>query len=179
MGEKKHTHENNRAFHLMFTQRISAGSTIFKVCEEAGMPDPATIYRWMRAEPDFRKLYDDAVLDRASGYSEKIGAIADRVMDGTLEPDRARVAMDGYKWIATKLLPAVFGDKQQINMQVEHTHKLHLDALKVLSQAKRRTEVIDITPETGGEGSLVTRAHAAAEVEDAVIVTPSEGRDDQ
>lgn len=175
MGEK-HTYENNHDFHILFTKRISGGSTIHKVCEEAGMPDVATIYRWMHAKPEFRTMYEEAVVDRASGYSEKIGLIADRVMEGTLEPDRARVAMDGYKWIATKLLPAVFGDKQQINMQVEHTHKLHLDALKVLSQAKRRTEAIDITPETGGGNAKLTRARAAVEAEDAVIVEP---RDDQ
>lgn len=178
MAEKPTQHQNTPEFHLIFTKRISAGGTIHKVCEEDGMPDVATIYRWMRADPAFRKMYDDAVMDRASGYSEKIGLVAERVLTGEIEPDRARVALDAFKWISTKLIPQ-FGDRQQISMHVEHTHKLHLDALKVLAHAKRNIAAIDITPETGLGAAKLTRAHAAGEVEDAVIVTPSEGRDDQ
>lgn len=177
MADKPTQHQNTPEFHLIFTKRISAGSTIHKVCEEDGMPDVATIYRWMRADPAFRKMYDDAVMDRASGYSEKIGLVAERVLTGEIEPDRARVALDAFKWISTKLIPA-FGDRQQISMHVEHTHKLHLDALKVLAQAKRNIEAIDITPQTGLDAAKLTRARPDA-VEDAVIVTPSEGRDDQ
>ena len=178
MADKPTQHQNTLAFHERFTKRISAGSTIHKVCEEDGMPDVGTIYRWMRAEPSFRKMYDDAVMDRASGYSEKIGIVAERVLNGEVEPDRARVALDAFKWISTKLIPQ-YGDRQQISMHVEHTHKLHLDALKVLAQAKRNVAAIDITPETGGEVSKLTRARGAADVEDAVIIEPSEVRDDQ
>ena len=114
---------------------VSSGRSIANVCaNDPGMPDVRSVYRWLGDDDDFRLAYLRACSNRSLVYADTIGDIAQAVLAGKLDPNGARVAIDSYKWLATKLVPTVFGERQEV--QVTHQH-LHLHALRQLSEAAK------------------------------------------
>jgi len=114
---------------------VSSGRSIANVCaNDPGMPDVRSVYRWLGEDDDFRLAYLRACSNRSLVYADTIGDIAQAVLAGKLDPNGARVAIDSYKWLATKLVPTVFGERQEV--QVTHQH-LHLHALRQLSEAAK------------------------------------------
>jgi len=53
---------------------------------------------------------------QAEASFEKILTLAERVENGLLEPQAARVAIDTYKWVAARLHPQVYADKPLLDM---------------------------------------------------------------
>ena len=45
--------------------------------------------------------------------------MAQKVIDGYLEPNASRVAIDALKWSASKLKPREYGDRSQVDMKGE------------------------------------------------------------
>lgn len=117
--------------------RISMGRSVSSVCGDEDMPEARTVFRWIAEDEDFRQRYARACANRSLVYADTIGDIAKGVMAGKIPPDAGRVAIDSYKWIAARLMPKYYGEKQQIEATVNHTHTLHLSALKQLADEAR------------------------------------------
>lgn len=140
--------------------RIAAGRSLISISKDEDMPDHATIWRWIHAEEDFRDRYARAIQSRAIHHAEEISETIQQVKRGEIPPDVGRVTIDGMKWVASRLLPKVYGDKQIVEANVTHTHQLHLDALKALTSRRSGNDrgyidaqAIDITddPTFSGE----------------------------
>lgn len=116
--------------------RIAAGRSLISISKDEDMPDHATIWRWIHAEEDFRDRYARAIQSRAIHHAEEISETIQQVKRGDIPPDVGRVTIDGMKWVASRLLPKVYGDKQIVEANVTHTHQLHLDALKALTSRR-------------------------------------------
>lgn len=117
-----------------------------KVTKENGLPDPTTIYRWTEDNEAFRMDYTRARQYQAHVYADQIIELADTAEDANL----ARIQVDTRKWYASKVIPKLYGDRQDI--EVNHTVKIaeeHAAALIELSRRKREadTKIIDITPD--------------------------------
>lgn len=154
--------------------RIASGRSLLSVSKDDDMPDHATIWRWMHAEEDFRDKYARAIQSRAIHHAEEISLTIQQVKSGELPPDVARVAIDGMKWVASRLLPKVYGDKQIVEANVTHTHQLHLDALRALSNRRSGNDLgyiegqaIDITNDPTFSGERLDAPQPAL---DAVLV---------
>ena len=117
--------------------RISMGRSVANVCSDEDMPEVRTVFRWISEDEEFRQAYARACANRSLVYADTIGDIAKGVMAGKIPPDAGRVAIDSYKWIAARLMPKYYGEKQQIEATVNHTHTLHLSALKQLAEEAR------------------------------------------
>lgn len=103
------------------------GKSLYKICAMEGMPAYRTIMNWRASNDEFRKMYLVAQQERAEAYIEEIIDIADDSSgdytadkDGDLHFDaehyqRSRLKVDTRKWIASKMIPRLYGDK------VEHT----------------------------------------------------------
>jgi hypothetical protein len=114
---------------------VASGRSLANVCaSDPRMPDVRSVYRWLGEDEDLRVAYLRACANRSLVYADTIGDIAQAVLAGKLDPNGARVAIDSYKWLATKLVPTVFGERQEV--QVTHQH-LHLHALRQLSEAAK------------------------------------------
>ena len=48
---------------------------------------------------------------RAEGIAEQILTVANGALTGRIDSDRARVAIDAFKWTAGKMAPKRYGDK--------------------------------------------------------------------
>lgn len=151
--------------------RISMGRSVANVCTDEDMPDARTVFRWIAENEDFRQAYARACANRSLVYADTIGDIAKGVMAGKIPPDAGRVAIDSYKWIAARLMPKYYGEKQLLEASVTHTHTLHLGALKQLAEEAKqsRAKVIeaDPVPQLPQVQQVWQVGHAEAESQDA------------
>lgn len=108
--------------------RIAAGESLNRICKDEGMPDQVTVYRWIAANEDFRKIYAQAREEQAETLADEITDLADeqpvQVVDdkGTARVDNGWVTwqknrVDARKWVAAKLKPRKYGDKLDLTSE--------------------------------------------------------------
>lgn len=99
-------------------ERLSEGESLRKICLSPNMPNKATVFRWLVANETFRDQYARAREVQADVLADEIIDIADgkraEYENGEADVQRDRLAMDARKWVAAKLKPKVYGDKQLI-----------------------------------------------------------------
>ena len=125
-------------------RRIAAGRSVLSVSKDDDMPSDFTIWKWMNERESFSLKYARAIEARAMAHADEISDLSRRVVLGEVPPDVARVALDGLKWTASRLLPKIYGDRQSVDVAVTHTHQLHLDALKRLNESAKALPVGDV-----------------------------------
>lgn len=105
-----------------------AGMSQAKALKNNGI-SPQTLHDMMQKNPAFAESYR---LARLADVDAKVTALEDVA---TTEPDvqRARLICENRKWLASKLIPTVYGDKLDVTV----TNKV--DASEALAAAKART----------------------------------------
>lgn len=101
---------------------LAAGRSLRSVCADNGMPDKATVFRWLAKHESFRDQYARAKEESADALVEDMLAIADDGLNDTYTDDdgnertladviqRSKLRVDTRKWIASKLKPKKYGD---------------------------------------------------------------------
>ncbi len=89
--------------------------------------------RYRRKDPIFREKYEQARLDSCEGMEDEIKTAHDDYVD----PQRAKLKADNYKWLLSKKKPQVYGDRVDINMTQS------IDISGALKEARERA-VIDV-----------------------------------
>ena len=112
-----------------------------------GLPAHTTLARWMNENEDFRSAFARAREVRAETFADQIVEIADTEED----PARARNRIDARKFVASKLLPRVYGDKQQVEINqtvsLAHAEALIMLANKAKEAKQLESPIIDVTPQ--------------------------------
>jgi hypothetical protein len=125
-------------------EQVADGLSMRTICESEDMPCARTVYRWLLDNDAFRQRYARAKDMQAEGMFEKITEIVQKVEDGTIDPQQARVAIDAIKWQAGKLKPSKYSDKIQIdqdtNITIEVLNYAGRKAIPVKGSAKSITE---------------------------------------
>ena len=117
--------------------RLASGETILRMCErDKNLPAETTVYRWLFEDGKeyFRENYERARAVQAERFAEELADIADDGRNDWIESNdpnnpgykangeyvqRSRLRVDTRKWIASRLLPKKYGDKQELR----HTGK--------------------------------------------------------
>lgn len=147
---------------------LAEGKSLRAVCREDGMPSHSTVLGWLEDE-DKKAFAEQYARARARQYAllaDEIMAIAD---DGTndswVDDDgqvrtnqdviaRSRLRVDTRKWMLSKMLPKVYGDKTVIEggeSPVKHDHTLSLS-----DAAQRTIDLIAGSAKTGGDAEAVS-----------------------
>lgn len=100
---------------------LAEGLSLRKSCEQVGSIGVQTVLDWTKKNPDFSGQYARA---REVGYqllADEILEISDDSdpLGDKMDPERvarARLRVDSRKWMLSKMLPKVYGDK------IETTH---------------------------------------------------------
>lgn len=110
-------------------EQLAEGKSLRAVCRADGMPNASTVLRWLEDEDkaDFAQQYAAA---RTRGYqllADEILEIADQTEFDTIAGDekheerpntewitRSRLRVDSRKWMLSKMLPKVYGERQVI-----------------------------------------------------------------
>ena len=104
-------------------ERIADGESLRAICKDDDLPSKATVFRWLKADQEFRDQYARAKVEMADSLFDDILAIADdrekdRDKEGSFDIDhiqRMRLRIESRKWMAGKLRPKVYGDR------IDHT----------------------------------------------------------
>lgn len=97
-------------------RRIATGESVRQIGRCDGMPDDATFLKWVTVH-GLSRQYAQA---REAGWR----AMADQLMeiaDAATEDDAAarRLQVDTRKWLLSKMLPKVYGDRLDVNVSGE------------------------------------------------------------
>ena len=99
-------------------ERLANGESLRRICLTPNYPRQATVFRWIAANDKFREQYARAREAQADTLADEIIDIADgkraEYEGGEADVQRDRLAMDARKWVAAKLKPKVYGEKQLI-----------------------------------------------------------------
>jgi len=115
-------------------ERLSRGELLIEIAALEHMPHFATIHRWQQAVPAFREAYARARELQAHNCAERA---VDSARRATAEnAAAARVQMDGDKWLASKLLANIYGDRiatQQLDRDGQPTDPAPMIAIDARS----------------------------------------------
>lgn len=92
--------------------RIAEGESLVAICSDPAMPSRATIYNWFQKHEGFVDNYARAKEEHADAIFDEILLIADTASPE--EVQQARLRIDARKWMAGKLRPKVYGEKQEV-----------------------------------------------------------------
>lgn len=107
----------------LICERLADGESLRQICADDGMPNRATVFRWLGIYKEFSDQYARAREEQAEALADEIVAIADDKTgdlrfdaEGNEIPDkefiaRSRLRVDARKWVASKLKPKKYGDK--------------------------------------------------------------------
>ena len=108
--------------------RLRSGETLNAICRDDGMPAHSTVSNW--ATTNVEGFFDRYSRAREAGWhviAEQIIDISDdssadlrKGEDGKIFADqelvgRARLRVDSRKWLLSKMLPKIYGDKVEVN----------------------------------------------------------------
>lgn len=109
-------------------ERIADGESLKAICAHDDMPARSTVFKWLADQPGFSDMYVRARDEQADALADDMLAIADQYDKASeaLNPDliqRAKLRIDTRKWIASKLKPKKYGEKQEIEHSgsIKHT----------------------------------------------------------
>ena len=111
-----------------FLKRIGEGRSARDVCHnDKDMPSWRTVSEKLNSDNGFASRYALAMENRGQVYADKITETVNDMLEGRIDYNQARVAIDALKWQSAKLAPKKFGDVHR--MEVKHEAS-YLDALK-------------------------------------------------
>lgn len=112
-------------------QRLAEGESLRSICTSEDMPVQSTVFRWLVKNEEFREQYTRAREAQADTLFDDILDIADDARNDWMERrgeedagwqangehiQRSRLRVDARKWMAGKLAPKKYGDKQQMQV---------------------------------------------------------------
>ncbi len=120
---------------------IACGRSLREIVAEHGLPDRAVVYGWVLDEPDFATAYARAREIAAQGIADEL-----RELSRTANAENAqavRLMVDTDKWVLSKMLPRLYGDK----LQVDGTITVGLEQLVMAAIEQRAAKVIEHDPD--------------------------------
>ncbi len=122
-------------------EQIALGQALTRICQQKDMPSMPTVYKWLGSVASFATDYARAREDQAEDGYSRLLEIEQRVIDGDLEPNAARVAIDAIKWRLGKLKPKTYGDR--LTLAGDDEAPLHLSVSRAVAtlSADDRAEI--------------------------------------
>jgi hypothetical protein len=93
-------------------ERLVGGETLLDICDSPHLPSTHTIYKWLAQHQSFADAYARARDLAGHTFSDK----AMRAVENELDPGRARLQFDAYRWLAGKLRPREYSDKHAVEL---------------------------------------------------------------
>lgn len=92
---------------------VAKGKSLASQLERCGT-GVSTFYAGLEKDKELSECYARARRHQAEAGQSRILEAVDRVLEGDLDPNAARVAIDALKWNAARMHPAIYGEKQQL-----------------------------------------------------------------
>ena len=142
---------------LKICDAIADGKSLRAVCGEEGMPSRSTVFRWLKEKAEFRDQYARARQLQGDAAYDEILEVEEKLVDGQLEAQAARVLIQSKQWRAGKMRPKKYGDQARIDVNANVNHNLSDLSDDVINE--RIAELLHKAglqpPDQDGEGGAV------------------------
>ena len=88
------------------------GQPLTRICSRKELPSIATVNRWISKDPSFAKQITNARRVGTQFYLDKM--IEELETMSAKDVGIVREKLHHYRWLASKLLPSLYGDKQEV-----------------------------------------------------------------
>ena len=127
--------------------RIAAGASLAAIARDPRMPKRRTFHKWLDADEALRSRWRLALRLRAEALADQVVDLADAAVD----VPKARLQTDNRKWLAGRLDPAKWGDKQTVELDVAPAVMPMLEVARrlafMLDKAEREREMVTVDQE--------------------------------
>lgn len=132
--------EYNQDTATQLCQYLSEGESLRTATTHKGMPSAATVFSWMRTNPEFLKQYEKAKQESTDAMAEEIMDIADNGANDWMEKhygdnvvwvtngealQRSRLRVDVRKWLMSKMKPKKYGESLDVTSDHKPIPLLH------------------------------------------------------
>ena len=104
-------------------REIGNGASLIKAINKPGYPTYDSVQKYMRAHPDIKRLYEEAVEIRADHLAESLIDISEETPPEGLDGpqlsawiNQMKIRIDTRKWTAAKLRPKQWGERMDVNV---------------------------------------------------------------
>ena len=118
--------------------RIAMREPLSKITRDADMPCETTIYKWRQQFPEFAEKVARAREHRGEMRVDENDVVAQKVLDGEIDPNVGRVYILNNQWAAAREASKSYGDRLQADMTCAGkplTSASDLDIAKALAHA--------------------------------------------
>lgn len=143
-------------------REIGNGSSLISAIKKPGYPTYDAVQKHMRANPEIRRLYDEAIEARADYLAESLIDISDEQPPEGLEGpqlnawiNQMKIRIDTRKWTAAKLRPKAWGER--VDVSVTHTQISINEALRS-AESRLLDNVTDITPNIPKDNLIIDQS---------------------
>jgi hypothetical protein len=134
------------------------------------MPHFTTVVRWLQSKQEFRDMYAAAKAMQQDFEADEMKAIADDDnRDDLIKVQRDKLRVDTRKWLASKLAPKVYGERNHVDIDVKQSLQVSADQFAALLTAAKAAPVeaedveYEELPATHSDGELARLEEAAPE----------------
>ena len=93
-------------------QELMNGQPLTRICSRKELPSIATVNRWISKDPSFAKQITNARRVGTQFYLDKM--IEELETMSAKDVGIVREKLHHYRWLSSKLLPNLYGDKQEV-----------------------------------------------------------------
>lgn len=112
MAKRGRPTQHTKALADEICRRIANGESLRAICDDKHMPSKGCVLGWVVEDrASFSDQYARAREAAGHGDGDEVTDIARRVLNGEVEPQAGKVAIDALKWSAGRKAPKVYGDK--------------------------------------------------------------------
>ena len=111
-------------------QELMNGQPLTRICSKKELPSLATINRWIAKHPSFAKQITNARRVGTQFYLDKM--IEELETMSAKDVGIVREKLHHYRWLASKLLPSLYGDKQEVVQDTKVTITWQQPDMKVV-----------------------------------------------
>ena len=111
-------------------QELMNGQPLTRICSKKELPSLATINRWIAKHPSFAKQITNARRVGTQYYLDKM--IDELETVSAKDVGIVREKLHHYRWLASKLLPSLYGDKQEVVQDTKVTITWQQPDMKVV-----------------------------------------------
>lgn len=111
-------------------ERLLNGVPLARMCREPAMPDPETVRRWRRADPEFDGLFRFAQEEGWHELAHQAVEDVEAALAASVSAERARLMFDARRWLLARQAPEFFGTgraQRRAQRQVERGHSVECD----------------------------------------------------
>ena len=143
---------------IEFLERVTEGRSGRDVCKDKDMPAWGSVWRRICADQEFANNYRLAMESRGLIYADKLDELDRKLEAGQLTESAHRTLSDNIKWRSSKLVPKVYGDRQQVDVK----HEAGGSYLELLAQVNKAAQLRHVDVVEGRENTQPSALRARA-----------------